>query len=259
MVMLYFSGTGNSKYIAELFCKGKNIPCHSIEENINFGELIASEDVIGFCYPVYMSGVPRMMREFVSQHMKALKGKKIIIFSTQYQFSGDVTRSFAILFPKDYVNVIYTEHFFMPNNMNDVPILPVANGKSLNKSLEREKKRMRSVWRDIQNGKVKKRGFSIISRIRGLPRALLLGAAERRANRAVSIDSDCSKCGLCVKVCPMNNFTMDNEGVRHNHNCTMCYRCINLCPKKAISVLLPVKVKRQYKGIPGGMSNGDKK
>jgi len=249
MVMLYFSGTGNSKYVAELFSQKNNIPCHSIEESIDFESMIDTSDVIAFCYPVYMSRVPRMLREFVETHMKALKGKKTIIFCTQLMLSGDGTRALAALFPKDHIDVIYTEHFFMPNNMPDVPILPISGNKGIEKSLTKAKKRMDSVCRDIQSGKIKKRGFSIPSRILGMPQSLLLKSVEKRANRAVSIDSDCTNCELCIKICPMNNFSIEDDKITHNHNCTMCYRCINACPEKAITVLFPSKVKRQYKGI----------
>jgi len=247
--MFYFSGTGNSKYIAELFCQNKDIPCHSIEEGIDFDERIVSHDVIGFCYPVYMSCVPRIMREFVARHMEALKGKKIIIFCTQLILSGDGTRKLARLFPKGHVDVIYTEHFFMPNNMNDIFFLPLASKKSLKKALARERKRVESVCQDIDNGKIKRRGFTFVGWLLGVPQTLFMGATEKRANRSVSIDDDCTKCGLCLRVCPMDNFIVRDEKIVHNHNCTMCYRCINICPEKAISVLLDGKVKRQYKDM----------
>jgi len=250
MRMLYFSGTGNSKYIAELFSRHQNTPCHSIEEDIDFKTLIASEDVIGFCYPVYMSSVPRIMREFVAEHMEVLQGKKVIILCTQLMLSGDGTRKFALLFPKNHIDVIYTEHFFLPNNMNDLPILPIASNKSIERSLGRAKKKMASVHRNIQSGTVKKRGFSIPSRILGLPQAIFMSPIERRANHTVSIDSDCTKCGLCIEICPMDNFSITDGTVQQNHNCTMCYRCINACPEKAITVLLSGKIKKQYRGIP---------
>ncbi|MCL2426454.1 MAG: EFR1 family ferrodoxin [Oscillospiraceae bacterium] len=255
MVMLYFSGTGNSKYVAELFCKhnDNDVECYSIEENIDFENLISAEDVIAFCYPVYMSRVPRIMRGFVAQHMHTLKGKKTIVFCTQLILSGDGTRAFTMLFPKNHINVIYTEHFFMPNNMPDVPILPISTGKSINKYLVRANRKMESVCRDIQNGIVRKRGYSIPSRILGMPQGAALQATEKRANRVVSIDSDCTQCNLCIKICPMNNFSLEDEKVIHNHNCTMCYRCINACPEKAISVLFSGKIKRQYKGVARGI------
>jgi len=248
--MLYFSGTGNSKYIAELFSQYQNTLCHSIEESQDFETLITLEDIIAFCYPVYMSGVPRIMREFIAKHMEALKGKNVIIFCTQFMLSGDGTRKFALLFPKNHIEVIYTEHFFMPNNMNDVPILPIASDRGVERSLAKAKRKMASVHRNIQNGTVKKRGFSLIPRILGLPQSILMSPTERRANRAVSIDHDCTNCGLCVKICPMDNFSMADDRIQHKHNCTMCYRCINACPEQAITVLLSGKIKKQYKGIP---------
>ncbi|MCL2563728.1 MAG: EFR1 family ferrodoxin [Oscillospiraceae bacterium] len=258
MLMLYFSGTGNSRYIAELFCGQTDAACHSIEEKIDFKVLIDAEDVIGFCYPVYFSSVPKMMRAFAAEHMEALKGKQVIIFCTQFMLSGYGSRKFVFLFPKGHVDVIYTAHFFMPNNMPDVPVLPISSDKGIEKSLARAEKKMETVCRNIRDGKVKKRGFSPAAHLLGLLQSTSMGAMERRANRAVSIDSDCTKCGLCLTICPMDNFSMDAQGVRHNHNCTMCYRCINVCPEKSISVLLSGKIKRQYQGIPSlrGGSHG---
>jgi len=247
--MLYFSGTGNSKYIAELFSQYQDAACHSIEEHIDFQPLIAAEDVVGFCYPVYFSSVPRIMRTFVAQHMGTLKDKKIIIFCTQLILSGDGTRKFAMLFPKNHIEILYTEHFFMPNNMNDIAFLPIADNKGIQRSLARAKRKMESISRDIQTGTVKKRGFSIIARILGFPQAMFMETMEKRANRAVSIDGDCTKCGICIEICPMKNFSLEDGNIRHKHNCTMCYRCINMCPEKAITVLLSGKIKKQYKGI----------
>jgi len=249
MAMLYFSGTGNSKYIAELFSQIKKVECYSIEESVDFESIISTEDTIAFCYPIYMSRVPRIMREFVAKHMDALKGKKIIIFCTQLILSGDGTRAFAKLFPKNHIDIIYTEHFFMPNNMPDIFILPIASKKSIEKYLARTKRKMEKVCNNIDSGKIKKRGFNIISRLLGVPQSIFFGATERRANHSVSIDSDCTNCGVCIMICPMNNFSAEGDKIINNHNCTICYRCINACPKKAISVLLSGKIKRQFKGI----------
>ena len=57
MLMLYFSGTGNSKYIAESFGRRMAAECRSIEEKADFPALLAAHRAIGFCYPAYRSGV----------------------------------------------------------------------------------------------------------------------------------------------------------------------------------------------------------
>ena len=117
MVMFYFSGTGNSKYIAELFSENMDIPCYSIEDDVNFEDIIINEETIGFCYPIYFSRIPKILREFISKYMNSLKDKKLIIFCTQQILSGDGTRAFVDLFEKGHIKVVYTEHFFMPSNI----------------------------------------------------------------------------------------------------------------------------------------------
>ena len=249
MIVFYCSGTGNSKYIAELFCQNMNAMCHSIEENIDFEQLLKTEDVVAFCYPVYMSRVPRIMREFVARHMKQLNNKKLIIFCTQLILSGDGSRAFVDLFKENRVEVIYAEHFFMPNNVNNVFFLPMTSDKGIKRCIENSQRKMQTVCHNIKNEKIKKRGFNIISRILGLFQGVFMPMVEKQSNNSVKITNDCTKCGICVSICPMNNLAYKNENITHKNNCTMCYRCINKCPKKAITVVFRGKVKKQFKGV----------
>ena len=249
MIMLYFSGTGNSKYIAELFCQNMNAACYSIEDDKDFGELIASEEIIGICYPIYGSRVPRIMREFIIRYMDSLKDKKLIIFCTQMFFSGDGARVFMDIFPRDFAKVIYAEHFLMPNNVCNLFLTPLPSDKTIQKYLTSAHRKMQTVCAKIKNGKIKKRGFNLFSRILGLFQGVFLPGLEKIALSKVWIDNDCNKCLLCVSVCPMNNFEHKNGAITTKNNCTMCYRCINKCPQKAISVFLRGKVKKQYMGV----------
>jgi len=249
MIMLYFSGTGNSKYIAELFCRHMDAECYSIEEKIDFSRLIASEETVGFCYPIYGSRVPRIMREFGTTYMKFLADKKIIIFCTQLVFSGDGARVFTDLFPHNYFNVIYAEHFLMPNNVVNFFLLPLTNDKKIKKCITGAEKKMQIVCSNIKNGIIKKRGFNPVSRMLGLVQGSFMPGIEKKANNSVSINSGCTMCGLCIEICPMNNLENKNGKIAHKKNCTLCYRCINRCPQKAITIFFHEKVKVQYKGI----------
>ena len=251
MLTLYFSGTGNSKYIAELFSQQMDAPCHSVEEDLDFAQLIHAEETIAFCYPVYMSRVPRILREFLDLHMASLKGKKVIIFCTQLLLSGDGARAFAALFPPGHIHVIYAEHFFMPNNVSNVFILPMTSHMGIQTCIARSQRKMQSVCRNIRAGTVKKRGFNMGSQALGLIQGVFLSAVEKRANNSVKITDDCTNCGICVTVCPMDNLVSENGQITHAHNCTMCYRCINQCPPKAITIAWHGNVKAQYM-YPGG-------
>ena len=167
MLMLYFSGTGNSKYIANLFSKKVNAKCYSIEENIDFKKEIKRHNTIAFCYPIYASNVPRIMREFVSKYVEELKDKKLIIFCTQLFFSGDGARVFTDLLPKGYGEVIYAEHFNMPNNICNIKIFPIKNGEEMKKYIKAAQRKMNRICKDLEKGKVKKRGLNKVSNLIG--------------------------------------------------------------------------------------------
>ena len=249
MIMLYFSATGNSKYIAELFCRNMDAGCHSIEDEIDFGSLIDSVEIVGFCYPVFGSRVPRLMREFAVKHRESLKNKKLIIFCTQMGFSGDGARVFTDIFPRGFAEVIYAEHFFMPNNVCNLFLLPLSSEKWTQRYLVMSHKKMEVVCANIKKGVIKRRGFNPVSRGLGLIQGAFLPGIEKRATGKVWIDSDCMQCCLCVSSCPMSNFKSENGKVTTNNNCMMCYRCINNCPQKAIAVFFRSKIKKQYIGI----------
>lgn len=250
MIIIYFSGTGNSKYIAETFGKKMNIPSHSIEEILNFEKLLSHHDTICFTFPTYGSKVPRILREFTFKHLHGLKDKKLILFCTQLIFSGDGARAFTDLLPPKHSTIIYAEHFNMPNNICNAPIFKVTNGSENNKYIISANNKLNKVCKNIRIGIVKKRGFNIFSKGLGLIQGAFFPLIEEKKLNSVAVDSDCISCGLCIKICPMKNLSInDNNTVIQHGNCTLCYRCVNACPEKAITAFINKKVRTQYKGI----------
>ena len=248
-LILYFSATGNSKFIAEVFAKQMNATIHSIEDDVDFLHLITTHETIAFSYPIYGSRVPRNLREFVTKYIKPIYHKKLIIFCTQMAFSGDGARAFTYIFHprrQNKLKVIYAEHFIMPNNVGNVFITPLASDENALKQFANAEKKMQKVCQEIKAGIIKKRGFNPISRILGLPQGLLMPLFEYLAKDNVRIRNNCTGCGICVKACPMKNFKLENNKATAKGNCVMCYRCVNLCPEKCITTLLHFKVKNQY-------------
>lgn len=248
MLMLYFSGTGNSKYIATQFAAKMGANCHSIEEPVDFDALIQSAAAVCFCYPIYGSCVPRILREFVALHGEALSDKKLVIFCTQMMFSGDGARAFTDLLPESRERVIYAEHFNMPNNISNFRLLPIGD-RERRRKLRAVNKKLERVCADIRQGVVKRRGFGKPAHWLGLCQSKGWPAIEKKRRSSFQADTDCNRCGVCVKHCPMHNLTLTSEGVGQRDNCILCYRCVNACPQKAAMVLLHAKPKRQYKGI----------
>jgi len=258
MLTLYFSGTGNTKYIADLFSQKMNAKCVSVENDIDFVTTINGHETIAFCYPIYNSRVPRIMRTFVHNHMENLIGKKVIILITQQAFSGDGARVFTDLFEEGAIEVIYAEHFNMQQNMGNIPIFwtlfkPTEHSKQ--KYIEKANKKMNVVCNNIKKGIVKKRGFSKVSKFLGYfqgkpwqknPKDIKPVRLEKKLMNDVRIHQDCTACNLCIKICPMKNLTNHEGQIQHLNNCTVCYRCVNKCPKKAITVYIHIKPRWQY-------------
>jgi NAD-dependent dihydropyrimidine dehydrogenase PreA subunit len=56
-----------------------------------------------------------------------------------------------------------------------------------------------------------------------------------KCNEILSFDFNrCSKCKLCIKMCPTNSIIIKNNKYEFRNTCTACLRCYNTCPKNAI-------------------------
>ena len=257
MLTLYFSGTGNTEYIARSFSRQMDAKCLSIEADDDFTREIKAGDTIAFCYPIYGSRVPRIMREFAAKHMSDLSGKKIVILITQMLFSGDGARVFTDLFWDGAIEVIYAEHFRMPNNVGNALIFRKPSDKSIKKHLRKADEKMQTVCHDIRNGIVKKRGFSRFSQIlgnvqgkqwQGDSREIYpsTSSVEYKAKTGVKIRRKCTSCNTCVTICPMKNLESVQGKIKQKGNCVVCYRCINRCPKRAITIMINIRPAWQY-------------
>ena len=249
MVVFYFSGTGNSRFVAEAFSRAAGAACYSIEEPVNVAALLAAHDVVGFCYPIYGSSVARPMREFVLAHADALANKRFVVLCTQLIFSGDGAHALCAVLPGGERNVIYAEHFNMPNNLCNFGLFRVTNGAQNTARLKRAQGRAKRTAGDVLAGRVRRRGFHPLSIALGKSQSAYWPAIEAGAAKNIQIDADCIRCGLCSRICPVGNLSMGKQGVEQAGKCAVCYRCVNACPKQAITTLIHTKPTRQYKGI----------
>jgi ferredoxin len=58
----------------------------------------------------------------------------------------------------------------------------------------------------------------------------------------------CTKCGICVRVCPVSRFYFGKDGYpKIKGTCTLCLSCINLCPTNAMHIFGWTEYGRPYK------------
>ena len=247
MLGIYFSGTGNSKYAAELFCKEYDVDSKALSiEDENVINEIKDNDFLVFSYPVQYSTAPKILRDFISDNSELWKNKKIFIIATMGLFSGDGSGYLARILKKYSAEVIGGLQLKMPDSIADEKVLKRSFEKNKLLIGQSEQKIRKSVEL-LKLGKPTKEGTGLFYCMAGFfGYWLFFGSKTRKYSDKLKINDNCIGCSLCVSIFPMKNIRIEDEKAVADDKCTMCYRCINNCPKKAIT-LLGSKVYEQYK------------
>ncbi len=239
MIGIYFSGTGNSKYALKLFCGAydKETRVYSIEDD-NAVSAIKDADLITFAYPVQYSSIPKIMRDFISNHKELWKNKTVFVIATMGLFSGDGSGMLGRLLKRYGAEVIGGLHLKMPDSIGDEKALkrPLEKNKEL---VRNANLKIRKSVRLLKAGKPTREGIGPLYRLAGFfGQRLYFGHKTKNYSDKLKIDAEkCVGCGKCEKLCPMKNISIRDKVAVASDRCTMCYRCINKCPKQAITLL----------------------
>lgn len=269
--IFYFSGTGNTAkvvdWMASFFeAQSVSVKRFNIEDfrpegqtegpsasefaRVAAMEATAACDAIIFAYPVQGSMAPMVVWQFVQDNKVLWQEKSGAVVVTQYFFSGDGAAYLARVLRKKGFKVVATEHFRMPNNITDVRLIKswIKSDSDNAKLSNITKQRVELFAMDFIKGRHFRIGDHIWGILLGAIQRVPYGRLERRLAKNVKVDCRlCTRCGVCVQVCPTQNLTLGDAGVEQREKCTICYRCVNQCPEKAISILSKNKPQKQYR------------
>lgn len=251
----YFTGTGNSlkvlKTCKEVFIENKHLVNLSA---IKINEQIDSADIVGFFFPVYAFGIPRICRKYLNKLQPFEHKQKAFVLVT----AGDSDESgFSIneatkILKNKNCSIIYTGVVQMPINWTTSPQPPFPPDKEEAKLIiEKGVSLAKSMALEIIAGTNKFHRFNYPKRYGKFKfyydylMFKYLGITNLWRN--FSVYEDCTGCGICAKTCPTASIKIVDKKPVWTSTCEQCMRCVNFCPNEAIYQTMGGATKGKHK------------
>jgi len=238
----YFTATGNSIYIARQIADrlGRaeliSIPA-AIGQTGADTPIDASASVIGLVFPVYGWGMPRIVAEFV-ETLRLSRKQYVFAVATCGGTAATTLPQLQKQLRQKGTNLDagFTVREGSVASANDPAIIRLVRGLNWKKPGTGQE-RLEEI---VETVKARRKHRPESS---ALPSDLLGGLFHRgfprmakNSDQNLMIGEQCSLCGICVRVCPRGNITIEESRLVRHHNCEMCGACYQWCPKKAINL-----------------------
>ena len=237
-MIFYFTGTGNSGYIASEIAKGTNDNIVSISKLINNKEklefTLEDGENVGFIFPVYAWAPPTMVTDFIKKvTFKNYKDNYIFSVATCGKNIGGTMKIIDKAIKEKGLNLNCGYSISMPNNyiiMGDVDSKEVEDEK-----LQASKETVNEILSVIKN-----KEDNVFKVTKGLMGPLLTVLVSQMFAKYAAdsskfyVEDSCVGCGICEKVCNCNTIKLVDKKPVWGKECIQCLACIHLCPKKAI-------------------------
>jgi ferredoxin/flavodoxin len=261
--IFYFTGTGNSLAAAHMIAGKIDGDTDPIARYKGEPSVSVKEDIVGIVFPVYLAqiyGIPEIVRNFLGK-IAYEKSKYYFVLCTYGGYASPnafPTINNCVKIAKSQGGNI-TGRFYVrfPMNNLDYDHIPVPIERDTSKILAAAYSKIELIADSVLKGKT---GNTYIQNVCNFTLGRLFALAEKpimksmRKYAKVEDDSGltyhelvhlsdrsiiflpekCTGCGICEKVCPVNNIQMKNGIPGWNNNCEMCFACDEWCPQKAI-------------------------
>lgn len=236
----YFTGTGNSLKILDT-CRQSFIAANHVSE---ISEICMSEksikdcDFVGFCFPVYAFGIPRICRRYLKAIDNFSTKQKVFILITAgaSDESGFSIRECEKILITKNCEIVYTAVIQMPINwtvsMNppsEKEYMPIIINGVMQAEL---------IANDILAGTKKYHKFNVPNSYGSFnfckDYILFRYLGIYNLWRLFRVYDSCNGCELCSRICPTKSIKMIYNKPHWYSTCEQCMRCVNFCPNGSI-------------------------
>lgn len=229
MAIYYFSATGNSLKlsldIASHFSETKLIKIKAKDD-------VESSDakMVGFIFPVYMGGLPNVVREFL-QNYPFKKGVYYFSIGTYYTYKGNAMSAVNKIMSHKGVSLNYGN--YLPSVGNCLKEYEVSEKKRI-KIWERANTHTQAIINDLKNRS--ERPAPSYCQLSDTFHKGLFRVFFHNSHLKFTVENHCINCRVCEKICPVNNIFFINQTPQWGENCESCHACVHWCPQNAIHI-----------------------
>lgn len=224
MKTLYFSSTGNCLYFAkELGGENFAIPKLISENKFSF-----KDDAIGIVFPIYGLCIPPYIEEFLKKI--EVECNYLFAIATYGFFPGAVCTELRKLTLKNGRKFDYINKIKMAENC-----ITFADMKNQQGDSKSQQQQIKTIINEIKNKTNFVQKDSFFHKImtahhkKNFEYPTGTGITDK-----ITVNDNCAGCGLCTKLCPMQNITITKGKPSFAQNCISCGGCIQNCPNNAI-------------------------
>jgi NAD-dependent dihydropyrimidine dehydrogenase PreA subunit len=229
-MIYYFSGTGNSKWVAQELARKTGDTAQSIPAAIADGPAAVYADAdssIGIVFPVYAWGAPTIVENFC---------KSITLDPSAYAYAVCTCGDEAGLSMKRLKKKFAWKSAWslsMPNNY--IPGFDVDSPDLEQNKIAATREKLPVIAEAIlAKAHVYEVHEGKSARLKTVVVRPMFNLFAKRTS-PFYVTSDCNGCGLCERICPIHAIQLEQQKpVWIRKHCTQCTGCINRCPQKAI-------------------------
>ncbi len=243
-MILYFSGTGNSEFIAKYLAHHLHDELVSINQATKTGErktYISAAPYV-FVAPTYAWRLPRIVEKFIEEHH--FKGQKTVYFIlTCGNETGNAVHYIKKLCAKKSWQLAGFADLIMPENYTALFTCPEpAEATEIVAKTIPYITQLALHIQQCQPFAPFKAKMKFLSLINPFFYFFIVHSRKFRVNE------QCISCAQCTQVCCLNNIVLSEKDRKpvFGKNCTHCMACMNHCPVNAIDYGRKTAGKRRY-------------
>lgn len=245
-MILYFSGTGNSGYIAKRTAKIIGDEVIDLFERIrskDYSPIFAEGEAVTVCAPTYAWRIPHILTDYLKKTpIENCKG--IYFLMTCGDDIGNAEKYLKKLcnhIGKEYMGCAY---FRMPENY--IAMFTAPNDEQAGRIIAKSEDKITETAEAIaRNEKLPRVAVNTVGRLKsGIVNTAFYALCVK--SKDFYATEKCVSCGKCEKLCPLSNISMKDGKPVWGKDCTHCMACICKCPAEAIEYGKKSQGKNRY-------------